>query len=327
MAGAQFGIGSQTTYPLQQTPWGFSPYSSQVTGPYQAGASLLQPILQSLQIVAQQIQQLQQLEYVQQQQLQQLQQWIHVVPQQIQQLQQQVLAQQSLQARQVFPFRHFLPGSSFSLPSRATSCKDGRVMEGGPEGPPSLNTGRVQMIEPLFGSAPLNWPGIPSPTFGWFQTLPSPGTRPASTMSPPAPGVAIANSLLPEAYPQGLPFNSLTFAGSPIVTAPALLTAIATKRGQPSGPTTDQEIEDFLYDALEFLSGTNEVEVRCDGGRVTLTGSVPLRRLKRDVGEIAWAIPTINDVQNNVTIATRRRGRSPGREAEQQSGTASRKTA
>jgi hypothetical protein len=206
----------------------------------------------------------------------------------------------------------------------------------------------MQMIEPLFGSAPLNWPGIPAPAFGWFQTLPSPGTRPVNTLSgiatspqltqgphpqnfepgmPPAPGLAIANSLQPEAYAHGLPFNSLTFAGSPIVTAPALLTAVANKRGQPSGPTTDQEIEDFLYDALEFLSGTNEVEVRCDGGRVTLTGSVPLRRLKRDVGEIAWAIPTVNDVQNNVTIATRRRGRSSGREAEQQSVTASRKPA
>jgi|SRR5688572_26229904 hypothetical protein len=96
MAGAQFGIGSQATYPLQQTPWGLSAYGSQVTGPYQSGVSL-QPILQSLQIVTQQIQQLQQLHYVQQQQLQQLQQWIQVVPQQIQQLQQQqpFLAQQS----------------------------------------------------------------------------------------------------------------------------------------------------------------------------------------------------------------------------------------
>jgi hypothetical protein len=56
-------------------------------------------------------------------------------------------------------------------------------MGGGSEGPPPLNTGRIQMIEPLFGSAPLNWAGSPSPTFGWFQTLPSLGTRAASTMS------------------------------------------------------------------------------------------------------------------------------------------------
>ena len=70
MSIAQFGIGSQPTY--------------------------LPPIVQSLQVAAQQLQQLQQLNYVQQQQLQQLQQWVHIVPQQIQQLQQQQsLGQQS----------------------------------------------------------------------------------------------------------------------------------------------------------------------------------------------------------------------------------------
>jgi len=203
------------------------------------------------------------------------------------------------------------------------------------------------MIEPLFGSTPPNWTGIPSPAFGWFQTPPSLGPRstgaisgiatsPPLTQGPipqsfglgmaPATGLSIANSSPPEAYTQGLLLNSLAFAGSPIVTAPALLAAIAMKRGQPSGPANDPEIEDFLYDAFELLSGTNEVEVRCEGGRVTLTGSVPHKRLKRDVGEIAWTMPIINDVQNNVTIATRRRGRSSGREGEQP-GTASRKQA
>lgn len=80
MAGLQFGIGTQSPYQLQQTT----------------------PLLQSLQIVAQQLQQVQQLTYVQLQQLQQLQHWIQVVPQQIQQLQQQ-LAQQS-------PFGVVAPG-------------------------------------------------------------------------------------------------------------------------------------------------------------------------------------------------------------------------
>jgi hypothetical protein len=113
MAGVQFGIGSQSTYPLQQSPFGLSPYGSQVTGPYQSGGSLLQPILQSLQIVSQQIQQLQQLEYVQQQQLQQLQQWIQVVPQQIQQLQQQSLGQQSLGGVSGLPFQTFPAAQQF----------------------------------------------------------------------------------------------------------------------------------------------------------------------------------------------------------------------
>jgi hypothetical protein len=94
-----------------------------------------------------------------------------------------------------------------------------------------------------------------------------------------------------------------------------LLAFVAMRRGQPMGPTSDTEIEEFIYDALEFLPGSNEVEVRVDGGRATLTGSVPQKRLKRDVGEIAWAIPAINDVQNNVTIFARRR-RAQARESE-----------
>jgi hypothetical protein len=99
------------------------------------------------------------------------------------------------------------------------------------------------------------------------------------------------------------------------VTAPALLTAVALRRGQPLGPTNDQEVEEVIYDAFELLSGTNDVEVRVEGGRAVLSGSVPHKRLKRDLGEVAWAIPTLNDVQNNVTITARRRSRA-SREAE-----------
>ena len=92
--------------------------------------------------------------------------------------------------------------------------------------------------------------------------------------------------------------------------------AIAMKRGQPAGPTSDQEIEDFIYDALDLLPGSTDVEIRCDAGRMSLTGTVSQKRLKRDIGEIAWAIPAINDVQNNITIAPRRRARAPGRDVE-----------
>ena len=93
------------------------------------------------------------------------------------------------------------------------------------------------------------------------------------------------------------------------------------------GPTNDQELEDFMYDALELLPGTSDVEVRCEGGRITLTGSVQHKRLKRDTGEIAWTIPGTNDVQNNVTIATRRRARGAARDAEPQSAAGGRKQA
>jgi hypothetical protein len=204
------------------------------------------------------------------------------------------------------------------------------------------------MIELPFGSVSPQWPGAPLGT--WLQTAPPMTNRgggagfsshPPSIFSGPtlesyamstqavaAPPVAGLNP--------GLQFapNPVSFAvGYPLVpglgapTIPALLTAIAIRRGQPNGPTNDQELEDFLYDVLEVLPGTNEVEVRCDGGRATLTGSVQHKRLKHDVGEIAWTIPGIHDVQNNITITTKRRARTVAREAEPQTGGAGRKQA
>jgi hypothetical protein len=121
------------------------------------------------------------------------------------------------------------------------------------------------------------------------------------------------------------PFPSVLSPETAGVTAPALVMAVAMRRGQPAGPTSDQDIEDFIYDALDLLPGASDVEIRCDGGRTTLSGTVSQKRLKRDVGEIAWAIPGINDVHNNITIAPRRRSRAQSRDTEP-SAVAGRKT-
>jgi len=102
---------------------------------------------------------------------------------------------------------------------------------------------------------------------------------------------------------------------------------MALRRGQPAGPTNDQEIEDFIYDALDLFPGASDVEVRCDGGRASLMGAVSQKRLKRDIGEIAWAIPGISDVQNNITIVPRRRSRAQSRDTEPSSVVAARKPA
>jgi len=109
-----------------------------------------------------------------------------------------------------------------------------------------------------------------------------------------------------------------------LVTASSLLTAVAMRRGQPQGPVNDHEVEDFIYDALDLLPGTADVEVRSENGRVTLTGVVQHKRTKRDIGEIAWALPGLQDVQNNVSITSRRRGRA-GREAEPPASASARK--
>jgi hypothetical protein len=116
-------------------------------------------------------------------------------------------------------------------------------------------------------------------------------------------------------------------ANGPAGTAPMLLAAAAMNRGHLQAPGTDHEVEDLIYDTLELFPGAADVEVRCEAGRVTLAGSVSHKRLKHDVGEIAWAIPSINDVVNNITIASRRRARSFSREGEPQPVAAARKGA
>jgi len=102
----------------------------------------------------------------------------------------------------------------------------------------------------------------------------------------------------------------------PVSSATSLVAAVAMRRGQPQGPTNDQEVEELVYDTLELLSGAGDVEVRCESGRVTLSGTVSHKRLKHDIGEIAWAIPSLSDVVNNITIASRRRSRPFQRERE-----------
>lgn len=196
------------------------------------------------------------------------------------------------------------------------------------------------VVEPPFGSVSQLWPATPAPAISYVQTPMPSGHRPFGTMSSglqaqgaasggPLSAVPASNLLQVDPYAfasgvmpvvtgpsigAGLP-NGVAPEMAVGVTAPWLLNAVAMRRGQPLGPNNDQEIEDFISDAFDLLPATNDVEVRVEGGRATLTGSVPHKRLKRDVGEIAWTIPTVHDVQNNVTIVQRRRARV-GREGE-----------
>ena len=191
------------------------------------------------------------------------------------------------------------------------------------------------MLESFFGSGPQMWPAVPLTGLAFQPPIsgggpmvgPQLGTLPVSSVASPGavgprpmpstapvPGVAFG-------YTGGLPLAPPGFVGSigldPMgVTASSILATLAMRRGQPQGPTNDQELEDFIFDALEFIPGAGDVEVRYENGRVTLTGTVQHKRVKRDVGEIAWAIPVVQDVQNNVTIASRRRNRAAARDSE-----------
>jgi len=153
------------------------------------------------------------------------------------------------------------------------------------------------MIEPLFVQVPPVWTGPAPWPSSWLPQV-------ASSVSP----LAVA-------------------AQPPVGSASTLVAAVAVRRGQPNGPTTDPEVEELIYDTLELLPGASDVEVRCEAGRVTLSGTVSHKRLKRDIGEIAWSIPSLMDVMNTVTITSRRRTRGFAREGESAASAPGRKQA
>jgi hypothetical protein len=150
------------------------------------------------------------------------------------------------------------------------------------------------MIEPLFVQVPPVWTGPAPWPSGWLP-------QPAGMSSLSMPTAATVGALAPQA---------------PVGSAAQLVAAVALRRGQPNGPTTDQDVEELIYDTLELLPGATDVEARCEGGRLTLSGTVSHKRLKRDIGEIAWSIPSLVDVMNTLTITSRRRTRGFAREAE-----------
>jgi hypothetical protein len=185
-----------------------------------------------------------------------------------------------------------------------------------------------------FGNRPLATPVFGSSTMPGFAGTISTNAQGIPTGSLPVSMYGYGGGMTPQGIPGSNFAGALPFGPHPPavivgetagITAPALLAAVAMRRGQPQGPTNDHEVEDFIYDAFELLPGASDVEVRCEGGRVTLTGNVQHKRVKRDVGEVAWAIPALIDVQNNVTITSRRKARAGGREAEPPAGGASRK--
>jgi hypothetical protein len=162
-------------------------------------------------------------------------------------------------------------------------------------------------------------PALGGPTFGNPSAMAVPEAPQMFPRTPMSPSIAV---------PATPTMGMTTLATTLGVTPGSVLALVAMRRGQPQGPANDQEVEEFLYDMFELLPGNAEVDVRCESGRVTLTGSVHHKRLKRDIGELAWAIPIVTDVQNNVTIAPRRRSRpNAGRENEPAQGGQARKQA
>src|SRR5262245_46397898 len=122
------------------------------------------------------------------------------------------------------------------------------------------------MGETVFGSGPQLWSTLSVPAFGYFPGLPGsrilagppqPPFAPSPAPFPPATILGaplVGNPSSPDAAMVGgnpQPVSSTPVGGLPLFTATelataitpqALLAAVAMRRGQPMGPTSDPEI-------------------------------------------------------------------------------------
>ncbi len=75
---------------------------------------------------------------------------------------------------------------------------------------------------------------------------------------------------------------------------------------------SDDQIRDMIYDSIDadpVVPFDTDVNVEVTGGVVTLTGTVPSKRIKHAIGDDAWWVPGVWDVNNNIQIAPRRKVR------------------
>ena len=86
-----------------------------------------------------------------------------------------------------------------------------------------------------------------------------------------------------------------------------------------TGLPTDEEITEMIYDALDddpLIPWDADINVEVDAGTVTLTGTVPDKRIKHAAGDDAWWIPGVVDVHNEIQVTGRHRYRARAEEAD-----------
>lgn len=84
------------------------------------------------------------------------------------------------------------------------------------------------------------------------------------------------------------------------------------------GAMNDQELKDFVENAIDndpAIPAQAMISVDARNGVVTLTGTVPNKRIKHAAGDDAWFVPQVTDVDNEIQVVPRReRGTRAGGE-------------
>lgn len=86
-----------------------------------------------------------------------------------------------------------------------------------------------------------------------------------------------------------------------------------------TGVPTDEEIAEMIYDAIDadpMIPYDVDITVDVKNGEVTLTGTVPNKRVKYAAGDDAWWVPGVVDVDNKIELAPKRRAKSAPPEKE-----------
>lgn len=65
-------------------------------------------------------------------------------------------------------------------------------------------------------------------------------------------------------------------------------------------------------DADPVVPYESDINIDVTGGVVTLSGTVPSKRIKHAVGDDAWWVPGVWDVNNNIHILSRRKVKEEG---------------
>ncbi|MGQ9674831.1 MAG: BON domain-containing protein [Chloroflexota bacterium] len=87
-----------------------------------------------------------------------------------------------------------------------------------------------------------------------------------------------------------------------------------TAYGGP-GIASDDQIKDMVLTALDAdprIPFDSDISVDVTGGIVTLSGTVPNKRIKHAAGDDAWWIPDVVDINNELQVTGRRRGMARG---------------
>ena len=79
-----------------------------------------------------------------------------------------------------------------------------------------------------------------------------------------------------------------------------------------TGLPTDDETVEMIYDAIDadpVIPFDADIDVDCDAGTITLTGTVMSKEIKHAAGDDAWWIPGVDDVHNDLQVVSRRHER------------------